>query len=425
MFICGVFSLLDRMFQASLRQAARLDPGARSASTRRWSTNDRPVPAVPGDGARGRGRVGVRRTARRPSKLLMSVRRDQPRAAARALMGAGRALNDGRAQASPSLGCRRARPARRCRSSGSRRSRRRCRTRDFRSSTSTTPSSQFTGFDARRAARPRPRSSCSTRKTAPPTARSAGCLARDGRTRRRAGAERGTPDRRRAASARWYLRSRRVLRGRAAAGRSTSPSSGHDQRARCARARRPLGARARRLVRPQPGRHGAASTTAACWFAPTPPSTRWRGSVPVSLADGDADLARACSPGAKGGALRDAAARLAADRVAGLDHGRRRIAAAPARDRPLLHAGRRRAPLHGDRRGSQRRRGARPGADPDQRYDGHRRRRHRHLPRSRRAGCGQSAAGAAARRRRCCRTSSREHRRARVDSASTSGCSGR
>ena len=30
MFICGVFSLLDRMFQETLRQAARLDPGARA-----------------------------------------------------------------------------------------------------------------------------------------------------------------------------------------------------------------------------------------------------------------------------------------------------------------------------------------------------------------------------------------------------------
>ena len=85
-FICGVFSLLDRMFRRELRQAARLDPGARAR--------------VPGPGpdtgpyqpylamvraAEGESVFEYREAA---EQLLMSVA-EINRAQLRALMGAG------------------------------------------------------------------------------------------------------------------------------------------------------------------------------------------------------------------------------------------------------------------------------------------------------------------------------------------------
>ena len=86
MFICGVFSLLDRMFQAALRQAARHDPGARARAPGAGRQH-RTVPAVHRAGAGGRGRIAVRVSATRPSKLLMSVS-EINRAQLRALMAA-------------------------------------------------------------------------------------------------------------------------------------------------------------------------------------------------------------------------------------------------------------------------------------------------------------------------------------------------
>ena len=59
MFICGVFSLLDRMFQQSFAKLL----GSIPVPERVYQAlvrNDGPVPAVPRDGARRRGRVGVR-----------------------------------------------------------------------------------------------------------------------------------------------------------------------------------------------------------------------------------------------------------------------------------------------------------------------------------------------------------------------------
>ena len=81
MFICGVFSLLDRMFQESFAKLL----GSIPVPERVYQAlveNDRPVPAVPGDGPGGRGRVGVR-LPRGGRAAADERRRDQPRPAAR------------------------------------------------------------------------------------------------------------------------------------------------------------------------------------------------------------------------------------------------------------------------------------------------------------------------------------------------------
>ena len=78
------------------------------------------------------------------------------------------------------------------------------------------------------------------------------------------------------------------------------------------------------------------------------------GSVPVSLAEGDPGLAPARLGRGRGAAV--AADGLAADRVARLGRAGGRAAASAARDRPLLQERQRRAPLHGNCRGPQRRR---------------------------------------------------------------------
>ena len=80
MFICGVFSLLDRMFQESFAKLL----GSIPVPERVYQAlvdERRAVPALPGDGAGGRGRVGVR-LPRGGRAAADERRRDQPRAAA-------------------------------------------------------------------------------------------------------------------------------------------------------------------------------------------------------------------------------------------------------------------------------------------------------------------------------------------------------
>ena len=119
------------------------------------------------------------------------------------------------------------------------------------------------------------------------------------------------------------------------------------------------------------------STKAACCCAPIRPSTHLAGSVPVSLADGAPELARLLS-WEEGGALQSLRrARGRSSRRAGSARPGR-----PRRLRAIVRCYRTaggQAPLHGDRRGPQRRGGARPGAHADRRDDGHGQRRHRHL----------------------------------------------
>jgi EAL and modified HD-GYP domain-containing signal transduction protein len=84
-FICGVFSLLDRMFQESFAKLLGSIP-VPSACTRRWSaTAARTSPTWHGRAAEGESVFEYREAA---EQLLMSVVRDQPRPAAGA-QGAG------------------------------------------------------------------------------------------------------------------------------------------------------------------------------------------------------------------------------------------------------------------------------------------------------------------------------------------------
>ena len=67
LFICGVFSLLDRMFQRAASTACSESIPVPERVYQALAEDARPVPAVPASGARGRERSRCSTSARRPS----------------------------------------------------------------------------------------------------------------------------------------------------------------------------------------------------------------------------------------------------------------------------------------------------------------------------------------------------------------------
>jgi len=149
-------------------------------------------------------------------------------------------------------------------------------------------------------------------------------------------------------------------------------------RAPGARARRPLAARTRRLVRPEPRGHGAVRCQRPA--VAHEPGLRHAGRGGAGGAGRSAR--RPAAAAGLGRWRRLGAAALGGDRAAapGLVESRTRRAAAAALGRARLQHCRRAAPLHGGGRRPQRRRRARPGADADRCADGHRGCRPGHLP---------------------------------------------
>ena len=338
MFICGVFSLLDRMFQASRSPSCSARSRCPSASTRRWSRTTGPyqpylamVQAAEGESVFDYPRGGRAAADER--------RRDQPRAAARPAWAPARSNAD-RAVRAPAGACRwRCRlgggPGDARRSSGSRRSRRRCRTRTSASSTSTTPSSPspacardaLIGRDSARAA--------ARRRTGRRAASGASaCRRRGGRADAPALSEGPARRCRRAATA-----------GTAPRAASSTTSGGEPlylavlQDTTSEHAARE---RADRSVRELDDWFDLSPVGMVLFddsglLVRTNPAFDADGRQRAGVARRSADpsLARAARLG-RGRRAAGAAAGLAADRVAGLGRRSPAAAAPPARDRPLL-----------------------------------------------------------------------------------------